>query len=462
MSTINNRAIAYLGFLFFSILLALSLYFWQERVLIMDAAYQVFCVITRETLAIQVERFGAAVVQYIPLLMARNNVALPTILMTYSAAFVVYPMLAFALLITWVRNYRMGLALMLFFGLLQVHTFYWIQSELIQGCVFSLFLLGLYSQWPRLNGLRVVAYAFMTIVVVYAHPLAITALVFGLGYFYIDDERYRKSAFWYLLACIVVVMGYKYFLSTIGQYDQTAIAKANGMGGRLLHFFELSSVKAFGSRLLSTYFLLLPAIAALIYLFVREKQFWKLAWTMTAIIAWLILILTTHHWGVEQFYIESFYLMLGVFVGLPLAWDAWIKLSKWWMGPVLLVMVMGVRIGQIWEAKSAYVQRLEWHKEMLTKMEQYPEQRFYIWKKDVPMYLLQYIWATPFESMMLSSIQDKHNPKTLYVMDDEDEKPDYLIYHLQDIVPTKMGFWEYAILEKRFPFHNNQPLRLLE
>jgi hypothetical protein len=148
MSTTNNRYITYLGLLFFSTLLALSLYFWQERVIMVDAAFQIFCVIMEETLAIQVDRFSAAIVQFVPLLMVKNNVALPTILMTYSAAFVVYPMLAFVLLVAWVRNYRMGLALILFFGLLQVHTFYWIQSELIQGCVFSLFLLGLYSQWP--------------------------------------------------------------------------------------------------------------------------------------------------------------------------------------------------------------------------------------------------------------------------------------------------------------------------
>jgi hypothetical protein len=306
-----------------------------------------------------------------------------------------------------------------------------------------------------------VAYALLVVVVVYAHPLAVAALLFGLGYFYLDDARYRKAPCWYMLAFIVVVMGYKYFLAPLGGYDQTAIAKANGLGNKLRHFFELQSVKSFFSRLISTYYLLLPAVAALIYLFVRERLWLKLAWTMTAIVSWLILILTAHEWGAEQLYIESFYLMLSVFVGIPLAWDGWARLPKWWLGPLLLVVVMSVRVGQIWEARGTYVKRLEWHQAMLAKMAQYPEQRFYIWQKDVPMHLLQFTWGSAFESMLLAGIKDKDNPKTLFIMDAGDKDPGYLI-QLQDVVPTKMGFFEYAKLQRYFPFHDNTPLRLLE
>ena len=58
-SKIVNATTDNLGHISFAILALFSLYFWQERTLILDAAFQSYLFISTGLPAIMVERFGA-------------------------------------------------------------------------------------------------------------------------------------------------------------------------------------------------------------------------------------------------------------------------------------------------------------------------------------------------------------------------------------------------------------------
>ncbi|MEL6143371.1 MAG: hypothetical protein AAFU67_17340, partial [Bacteroidota bacterium] len=107
-SSLNNRsyrgitltALAGLAFM-----LVLSLIFWRERVFILDAAFQSFYLIAKKTWAFQVQRYGAAVVQGPPLLLVKLGAPLKAVMISYSLAFTVYPLVLFGLLL-WAKLQR--------------------------------------------------------------------------------------------------------------------------------------------------------------------------------------------------------------------------------------------------------------------------------------------------------------------------------------------------------------------
>ena len=439
----------------------LSLLLWKERTIAFDAAFQVFSVINAEDYAIQVQRFGAVVVQSFPLLLTKAGASMNLILQSYSASFVFYPFVLFVLATTVLKSKKMGFSIVLFFLLMQVHTFYWIQSELIQACVFSLFFTSVFSKYPKASVVAFLGYALGAITILYAHPLGIVALLFGLGYLFIDDEKYRSRTFWGIILTIVIMAIYKYKFANLGTYDTKAFGMFDGFADRIGQIFSLPSTEMFFSRLLSTYYILGVAFITITVIFIKSKQWLKLAWVFIAIVGWLALILTTYHWGGEQFYIESFYLMLGLFIAIPIAWDFWPKIEYKYIAPLLLSIFIIVRVVQIWEAKTIYQDRLAWTTEKLDEMNTFEEQRFYIKKSNTPMYIIQLEWAMPYEMLLLSSLKEQDKGlKTLYIMqNDEDENA---ITDTKDAFTTIFGPVRYEWLGTRFPLHDGMQVKKLD
>ena len=63
----EDQFIFRLGFAGMVALLVLSIVFWRERTLFLDVAYQTVLMLRDDQVQVQVQRFGAAVVQALPL-----------------------------------------------------------------------------------------------------------------------------------------------------------------------------------------------------------------------------------------------------------------------------------------------------------------------------------------------------------------------------------------------------------
>ncbi len=399
------------------LLLLLAALYWRERVIMIDAAYQVFSVIVRGDLAIQAQRFGAALVQLWPLAAVKAGLSLPWVLGLYSVAFQAYPLIFFGLLYYWARQPRIAVALALYYLLMMTHTFFWIQSELIQGCAAALLTVGLTLK-PGWVGKAVAA--VLSVAVVYWHPLAVVALLYAWGFFFLrvgGDERRRLSR--YLLPAMAIgAMAYKHFLATGNAYDAHAMGMAEGFTDRLFNIFGLAATREFGLHALFVYWFYLPVLAGLSYFYAGRRQWRLLAWLWGATLSWLALILTTYHWGAELFYIESYYLMLGLFIALPLACD-W--MPQWRSAVVVgfFAALLMVRGGQLVHTFQEYHGRYFRLQQMVEWLRGYPEQRFLLLKQKAPMDKLKMEWASPYETLLLSSLSHPDSALSLYITNDD-------------------------------------------
>ncbi len=403
------------------LLLLLSLYFWRQRVFMVDACFQSFLVISRQDWAFQVQRYGAAVVQGPMLLLVKLGAPLKTVLITYSLAFTVYPLLLFGLLVG-MRRERFAWALALYFLLLTAHTFFWIQSELIQSTAFAVLTLAVFDQrtwrwWGRL--LLLLPLILLTL---YTHPLGVVPLAFGFTFLALGEEvagrrgtaLEKRRLAWSagVLVFTLAIFYVKQFVLGTGSYDVTAVDMAKNIPLHLGNFFDLPAWKNFVDQIETTYQLMPPALIILLVWYGRRRQWLKIACVLLGIGGWLAIILPTWHYGAEQFYIESYYLMLAFFLGLPLALDVLpnvrIRFALIGLGLVILF-----RVGMILQVSEDYIEREHYIRQFVEQLQELPAQRYVIKEEEVNRYILKMNWSFAFETLMMSTVDDPDRPRTL-------------------------------------------------
>ena len=72
------------------IMLLLSMVFYKERTIFLDAAFNLFYIIKKGTFCIQSNRFGDFFSQLLPVITSRLGLSLNTVLRSYSTSFVIY------------------------------------------------------------------------------------------------------------------------------------------------------------------------------------------------------------------------------------------------------------------------------------------------------------------------------------------------------------------------------------
>ena len=178
---VSNFKRSYLGHSLFIFLGIFSLYFWQERTLILDAAFQSYLFISTGHPAIMVERFGAGLTHLLPLLGVYLGLKLKYVLILYSLSIVLFHYILLLINQLALKNNAISVAIVLFNLFLIGDSFFWMQNELLQGMslmflMWSFFIkkqdIHIFSWMDYIVGFGLIA------TVMYYHPLIIFPLSF--------------------------------------------------------------------------------------------------------------------------------------------------------------------------------------------------------------------------------------------------------------------------------------------
>ena len=397
------------------VLLVLSLIYWQERVFLLDASFQVFHVIAPEEYFIQVGRYGAVLVQTLPLVLAKLGAPLAVTLASYSLSFTLYPLLLFGILI-YLRTYQLALAVVLYFLCLMAHTFFWIQSEQIQATVLAILTLAIWRS-PRQLGasLRYGGFGALSLLTLYTYPLAAAALLFGVVYYLWEDRRVGQLIKGDLLLppLVVGLFALRQFVLNVNWYDSQKLELTDNILLYASDVFSLPATANFISHVGSTYQLLPVAYLLATVALLVQCRFWQLATLYAATAGWLLIILTCFHYGPDQFYMESYYLMLGLFLALPLA-DLALQSKKTstWASALLLVALV-VRVWTIIDVSPEYKAKLAYSRTLTRELQTLPDQRYLINESRLDMELLGMSYGLPTTTLMLSALDDPDRPRTV-------------------------------------------------
>ncbi len=449
------RATLTLGMAAYLLLLALALLFYAERTVFADIAFHSVMLLKTKALFVQNGRFVAAFTQAFPLAAQGLHFSLKGVLMAYSSSFVVLPAASFLACVAWLKDWKMGLVMLLLSTLMVKDSFYWIQSELPQGMAFLVLVLALVRRSSTEDGFDkswVLGLVFLLwVVVAFAHPMLAFATFFALVFFLEKSSEPSPKLQKTLLASAVFMLGFliiKNKLLGTAEYDAEAMSRVKNLKTLFPHYFEIGSNLDFLRWCVTDYWLLTLSFIGVNVVYFRQKNWRKGLFFNASFFGYLLLVNVSIPDGYHQFYMENLYLPLAFMTILPLVFDVFPifekegKYSKWALSA--LALCLALRVASIGLAHQPWTKRLQWESKLMAEnpgkllLQETPEQ----------MKVLLMSWGSSFEFMLLSSLE---NPKDtrLITIDEDPSRLSWATNKPRSVI-TEWYVWDFDELPHRY------------
>ncbi len=442
------RKIYKAGIFVYAVLFILSLVFYKERIILLDDAFYLFDILKRDNFTIQHFRFISVVTEIFPLLASRLSFSLDGVIMAYSAGFIIYYLICY-LLCGLMKEYRLGLAILLVNILFSTHTFYWMLSELTQGMALLAVLLAyMYSRKEQSN--RIIPLIVLLVlmpVIAFAHMLIIVPLTFGLAFLYLQDKNrmsLKKALliFGVYTACLIIKS-----LFFKEPYDSQAMDGLKNFKTLFPNYFNIHSNRVFLKNCLLKYQWIPVSFIATIAVYIRTGQKLKLGLYLCYVIGFMGLINISYPTSyTQEFYIENLYLPLGFLLALPLVYDVLpFMQGKQWLKPLLAFFFIAC-IARIYLGHTFYTERLDWMRGFIKK---HGDEKLIVEARHLPMKKLLMTFGSPYESWLLSTTEQGKTASLVFT----DNMPEVEWgAHISDAFLTTWGAIPYKELNRRY-FH---------
>ncbi len=434
-----------LGFFSYSVLFIFAVIFFKERTVFMDASYIVFSIVKDGKLAIQNFRFGSAFTQLFPLITLKLGLPLEKIILSYSVGFVIYFSAIYATIKYLIKNESISNSFILFNVLIVSGTFYWIQSEQIQGSALLLLYFALLlpnkikEKWPAI--VSSILYLLLFILV-FIHPMLIFPFIFINLFLYlapstytfkIDKQELISHTSYFLLVYIVKLVFFKH------PYDSQSMGNIKNLITFFPNYLNIQSNKNFLYNLITDYYLLGIMFLVNIYYYVQKTSWKKLALMVLFSVGYLFLINISYPDGASKFYMESHYVQLSLFVIIPFIFDTLPQIKIKYQYPLLFCIVI-IRLLHIYDAHRPYTERLTWERDYLSKTQNDTKRKIISGLTEFPKEILFDNWATPYEFWLLSTIEQKSSRSVVFV-----DNKDKLLWAVpkKDAFVTQWGVFDY-------------------
>lgn len=417
---------SHIGLAAFALLLILSIVFYLERIAHIDMAFQSFLILKSGKLAIQSERFGAAVTQVWPWAAQALHLPLRGVLLAYSIGHALWPALVFAWCL-YLRQEKWAQVLLLVVTGMVTHTFYWL-SEMPQGLVFLVGLLAWMSAKGSLAALqsRQCLWVAAVVTAFYFHPLILFAAVFASFFFIFREnlswagywKQARSSVFGGLLLVLALTVIAKYIVFKVDRYDAGALTRLTAFRQYWPHWLSLPSNRDLFHYCLQDYLFVPLAILSCTAFYLWRRKWLQAVLTPGYTVAFILLVNVPYHESTHQFYMENLWLPLGLFAAIPLVFDVLPGLFSKKTATLIVGFIVLAGIVRIGLAHKPWTARLNWERHFLQETAALPHKKLLLSEQQAPMDLLKLAWSTPYEFLTLSSLQSPDSARSIIIVPD--------------------------------------------
>ncbi|HMQ48657.1 MAG TPA: hypothetical protein PKA00_14510 [Saprospiraceae bacterium] len=444
-------------------LVLLSALFYKERAVFVDVAFQTFLMINEGTVQVMVNRFGAALVQLLPLLAIKLEAPLALVSFCYSISFTLLYLLVYHLIVRYFKNDYLGWTLIFLYTLMIFDGFYWPPSELQQGLAVLLLFWAFLLRYPQLDRAWVWAIVVPAqIALAYYHPLVFIPFFFLWAFFALHfQQQLWHKRYWLLAVLMVLVLAFKSKFSP-NWYDAAKYASfLENLESYFPNYLALPANVKFLENCGSVwyFFPLLLFVNTMVYL--RRRAWLKTGLMWAACLGFLFLVHIGSPNASYRFYFEITYMPLMVFVGAPFMFDVAHKLlpEKQLIG--LFAVAMLWRLAVIALNHQPFTARLHWLEANAKKGAAQENTNRLLWSYyDVPMDTLLMTWGIPYESLLLTAMAHPDSAKTIYVA------PDFQRYeqelHTDTVFLSDFKAYPSNSLNSRYYRLPNAPYRKIE
>lgn len=452
----ENFPLIILGHIAFAILFLFSAYFYKERIIFTDSAFQFFKIINFERINIEAHRYGAILPQLPVLFLTKSAINLKWLTIIYSCSFTLLYYVIFLICIYLLKNKDAGFSIVLILTLCISQSFFHPVTETHQSLVFSVLLYAIlrFNKFPH-SFVKFFLSVFIIVLSFLAHPVALYSIVFVIGYVAIK-KRQLKSLLPYSLLIIIGLMAIsKVLLTKENSYEGQFFAELSNLPEILLGLHKNQSIKFFITRAGSIYIWLIAMELILIVYLITNKHFLVLFWQLIVIFGFMLITIITYHKGDATLMMERAFMPLALFVAIPFVHEIKSNKNKIVILKIaLLAFVVTFGLNRIFQQGLKFKTRTEFNQDLLKKTAHIPNRKFIIEKSELDKYVTTF-WSNSFESLILSTIDVNVPTQTIF----PSNKIDELSKYTEDAYSVFLGseFWLEWNIESLNPKYFSLP-----
>ncbi len=415
----NGWTFILLGHLSFFILLVASVYYYKERILFADSAFQFFKIVNFEKINIEAYRYGAILPELPVLLAMKLGVSLKLLIITYSVAFIALYYIVFLICIKLLKNTPAGLSIILILVMCLSESFFYPVTETHQSLIFSVLLFAI-LQYPSFrNSLVQIFLASGVIIIAFlTHPVAIYPLIFIIGYSAIDKKQLRSIMPYALLLLTISLAVAKVVLTDENSYEGKFFSELLKSPSIILDLPFAYSTKFLIKRIFGLYLWVAILELILIIHLTLKKEHLKLIWQLGISGAFLIVTLLTYNKGDSDMLMERAFMPLALLVSIPLLKEMLDTSNQYrTLKLTFLTLIIVVSFNRINNQGKVFRERTRFSQELMVKTAKLPTRKFIIASSELQKHHYTY-WSNSFETLLLSSITKNIPTQTIYPAND--------------------------------------------
>jgi len=411
----KDWALILLGHLSFLVLLIASVYFYKERILFADSAFQFFKIVNFEKINVEAYRYGAILPELPVLLVMKLGFSLKLLIVTYSVAFIGLYYLVFLLCIKLFKNTPAALSIILILIVCISESFFFPVTETHQSLVFSVLLFAI-LQYPafRYSFVQLLLASGVVIVSFLAHPVAIYPLTFIIGYSAIDKKQLRSIMPYALLILVIGLALAKVMFTDENSYEGKFFSELFKSPSIIFDLPFAYSTKFLIKRISGLYLWVAILELILILHLIFKKEYLKLTWQLGISGFFLVVTLLTYNKGDSDMLMERAFMPLALLVSIPLLKEMLDNNNQYRMLKLtFLSLIIVVSFSRINTQGKVFRERTRFNQELMAKTAKLPNRKFIVASSELQKHHYTY-WSHSFETLILSSITANIPTQTIY------------------------------------------------
>ncbi len=411
-----------LGYLFWVVLLVFSILFYEERVIFMDSAFQLFEVLNYGNFQIYAARFTSVLTQAFPLLFSKIGLPLQWSLLSYSIGFIFLYGTIYHLIVHYLKNDFLGWAMIFFFSLLVFEGFYYPVAELKLGIALVLLFYAILLKHPQPTVSILLLLGLIIIPVCFTHRLVFAFYLFLAIFFLLNNKELRNRYFLglFVFALGVITIQSKYFTNWYDRAKQVEFW--DNYEKYFPNFHQIPSHQTFFEECIHHYYffpilLILSSLGYLFHIFKRHEKitfpFIKLGLILGFSVSYIILIHLSAPTTFHRFYHETNYLPLSLVVTIPFLFDFIPAYGERKSLFFIFGIILLIRLNTIYSNHKVYTKRLAWMEKKMEIGHQLGHHKIIIPAEEAPFKKHTMDWAVSYESMLLSKSRRPNQPATI-------------------------------------------------
>ncbi len=414
-----------LGHFSFLILFLLAGFFFLERVLYADSAFQFFKIINFERFNIEAGRFSVFLAELIPLLAIKLGAGLKFVIFCFSVSYILIYYIAYLISILIFKDDTAGILIIFLLVLGIRSSFFHPVTETHQALVYScLFYAWLFNPISLIETLARKCFRLLTGIIIialcfFSHPVSFFLLLYIIGYFMVSRDTWKDPLIYTLIIFILILYSLKFFVSADNSYEGHYFSIIGSGFHYFRDFFAYESFKFFVHNLGNLYYFhLLIGLFMLIY-YLSNRSFVKLIYYLLGILIFFITTVITYYEGDSPMSMEKNFMPLSLFICLPFVREILFEFNKFSRLKFgFVIFVIGISLFNIFSESSVYKNRIEYLSRMVSYSQKFPERKFIIQKQLIDMNKLIIPWALSVETLLFSSLDSPDSSKTFFITDD--------------------------------------------